>query len=197
VDGLDLAGSSDQMSFYSAATGASDFVSQRELQLRETICTSMESMLDDEQRIVNPNVASEKISFETIIPRPPKEHSSDFLAETLATENSTAKEDTTNASTTSSDATIDDDSQRRGIEITHDLCLSRKSATIFGMGTIPEPSGSHIGKGVALVAQTTAFVYIYARIPQIAEMRLSFHATLLDVKRWPPGLGSGSLELTA
>src|SRR5271170_4522659 len=55
--------------------------------------------------------------------------------------------------------------------------LSRKSATIFGTGTIPEPSGSHIGKGVALVAQTTTFVYIYARIPQIAEMTLSFHAT--------------------
>jgi hypothetical protein len=55
--------------------------------------------------------------------------------------------------------------------------MSRKSATIFGTGTIPEPSGSHIGKGVALVAQTTAFVYIYARIPQIAKMTLSFHAT--------------------
>ena len=45
-----------------------------------------------------------------------------------------------------------------------------KSATIFGEGTIPEPSTSHIGKGVALVAQTTAFVCIYARISQIAEM---------------------------
>src|SRR5271156_2636631 len=55
--------------------------------------------------------------------------------------------------------------------------MSRKSATIFGTGTIPEPSGSHIGKGVALVARTAAFVYIYARIPQIAEMTLSFHAT--------------------
>ena len=30
---------------------------------------------------------------------------------------------------------------------------------------------------MALVAQTTAFVYIYVRIPQIAEMTLSFHAT--------------------
>jgi hypothetical protein len=30
---------------------------------------------------------------------------------------------------------------------------------------------------VALVAQTAAFVYIYARIPQIAEMTLSFYAT--------------------
>jgi hypothetical protein len=58
--------------------------------------------------------------------------------------------------------------------------VSRKSATIFGTGTIPEPSGSHIGKGVALVAQTTAFVYIYARFPQIAEMTLSFDATLGD-----------------
>jgi hypothetical protein len=55
--------------------------------------------------------------------------------------------------------------------------VSRKSATIFGNGTIPEPSESHIGKGVALVAQTAAFVYIYARIPQIAERTLSFHVT--------------------
>jgi hypothetical protein len=39
-----------------------------------------------------------------------------------------------------------------------------ESATIFGRGTIP--STSHIGKGVALVAQTAAFVYIYARISQ-------------------------------
>jgi hypothetical protein len=30
---------------------------------------------------------------------------------------------------------------------------------------------------VALVALAAAFVYIYARIPQIAEMTLSFHAT--------------------
>ena len=56
--------------------------------------------------------------------------------------------------------------------------MSRKSATIFGKGTIPKPSKSHIGKGAALVAQTTAFVYVYARIPQIAEMTLSFHATI-------------------
>jgi hypothetical protein len=61
--------------------------------------------------------------------------------------------------------------------------LSRKSATIFGKGTIPEPSESHIGKGVALVAQTAAFVYIYARIPQIAEMTLSFHATRVPSSR--------------
>jgi hypothetical protein len=58
--------------------------------------------------------------------------------------------------------------------------VSRKSATIFGQGTIPELSTSHIGKGVALVALAAAFVYIYARIPQIAEMTLSFHATLLS-----------------
>ena len=58
--------------------------------------------------------------------------------------------------------------------------MSRKSATIFGTGTISEPSGSHIGsKGVALVAQTTAFVYIYARFSQIAEMTLSFHVTVV------------------
>jgi hypothetical protein len=50
--------------------------------------------------------------------------------------------------------------------------VSRKSATIFGQGTIPELSTSHIGKGVALVARAAAFVYIYARIPQIAEMTL-------------------------
>jgi hypothetical protein len=46
--------------------------------------------------------------------------------------------------------------------------LSRKSAIIFGQGTIPEPSTPHIGKGVALVAQTATLVYIYARITQIA-----------------------------
>ena len=55
--------------------------------------------------------------------------------------------------------------------------VSRKSDTIFGQGTIPEPSASHIGKGVALVALAAAFVYIYARIPQIVEMTLSFYAT--------------------
>ena len=38
--------------------------------------------------------------------------------------------------------------------------LSRKSATIFGQGTIPEPSTPHIGREVALVARTAAFVYI-------------------------------------
>src|SRR5271154_1720204 len=64
--------------------------------------------------------------------------------------------------------------------------MSRKSATIFGTGAIPEPSTSHIGKGVALVAQTTAFVYIYARISQIAEMTLSFHATQGDSRSASP-----------
>jgi hypothetical protein len=86
-------------------------------------------MLDDEQSTVNPGVASKKISFETIIPRPPKEHSGDFLAEILATENSTTKEDTVNASTTSNDATIDNDSQRRRIEITHELARCQAVAT--------------------------------------------------------------------
>jgi hypothetical protein len=55
--------------------------------------------------------------------------------------------------------------------------VSRKSDTTFSQGTIPELSTSHIGKGVALVALAAAFVYIYARIPQIEEMTLSFHAT--------------------
>src|SRR5271163_3565695 len=66
-----------------------------------------------------------------------------------------------------------------GLESMKTLSLSRKSDTIFGQGTIPEPSTSHIGKGVALVALAAAFVYIYARIPQIAEMTLSFYATLM------------------
>jgi len=38
--------------------------------------------------------------------------------------------------------------------------------------------GFLVGKGVGLVAQTAAFVYIYARIPQIAEMTISFHVTV-------------------
>ena len=38
--------------------------------------------------------------------------------------------------------------------------MSRKSATIFGKETMPEPSTSHIGKGVALDAETAALVYI-------------------------------------
>jgi hypothetical protein len=43
--------------------------------------------------------------------------------------------------------------------------MSRKTATIFGQRTIPEPSPPHIGKGVATVAtvaQAAAFVYIYS-----------------------------------
>jgi hypothetical protein len=59
--------------------------------------------------------------------------------------------------------------------------VSRKSATIFGQGTIPEPSTPHIGREVALVARTAAFVYIYARIPQIAEIHTSFYATRGDL----------------
>jgi hypothetical protein len=55
--------------------------------------------------------------------------------------------------------------------------VSRKSAIIFGQGAIPEPSTPHIGREVALVARTAAFVYIYARISQIAEMDTSFYAT--------------------
>ena len=35
--------------------------------------------------------------------------------------------------------------------------MSRKTATISDQGTIPEPS---IGKEVALVARTVAFVYV-------------------------------------
>ena len=56
--------------------------------------------------------------------------------------------------------------------------MSRKSATIFGQGTIPEPSTPHIGREVALVARTAAFVYIYARISQIAEMTLTISVTV-------------------
>jgi hypothetical protein len=40
------------------------------------------------------------------------------------------------------------------------LLVSQKSATIFGQGTIPKPSTPHIGREVALVARTVAFVYI-------------------------------------
>ena len=61
--------------------------------------------------------------------------------------------------------------------------MSRETATIFGRGTILEPSTSHIGQGVALVAQTAAFVYIYVRISQIVEMTLSFHATFFVYNR--------------
>jgi hypothetical protein len=54
--------------------------------------------------------------------------------------------------------------------------VSRKSATIFDQGTIPESSTPYIGKGVALVALTATLVYIYARIPQIAVNQRSFYA---------------------
>jgi hypothetical protein len=57
--------------------------------------------------------------------------------------------------------------------------LSRKSATIFGRGAIPEPSTPQISREVALVARTAAFVYIYARISQIAEIHTSFYAIRL------------------
>jgi hypothetical protein len=63
--------------------------------------------------------------------------------------------------------------------------VSRKSATIFGQGTIPELSTSHIGKGVALVARAAAFVYIYARIPQIAEMTLKLPRNIKGGLRRP------------
>src|SRR5271156_109515 len=64
--------------------------------------------------------------------------------------------------------------------------MSRKSATIFGQGAIPEPSTPHIGREVALVARTAAFVYIYARISQIAEIRTSFYATKSKSRRQLP-----------
>jgi hypothetical protein len=51
--------------------------------------------------------------------------------------------------------------------------LSRKSAIIFGQGTIPEPSTPRISREAALVAWTAALVYIYARISQIAEIHNS------------------------
>jgi hypothetical protein len=60
--------------------------------------------------------------------------------------------------------------------------MSRKSATIFGQGTIPEPSTPHIDREVALVAQTAA------RIPQIAEMTLSFPQQIID----SDGSGAGA-----
>jgi hypothetical protein len=62
--------------------------------------------------------------------------------------------------------------------------VSRKSAIIFGQGAILEPSTPHIGREVALVARTAAFVYMYARISQIAEIHTSFYAT---------GISSGML----
>ena len=55
--------------------------------------------------------------------------------------------------------------------------MSRKSDIISGQGTMPEPSTSHIGQGVALDAPTAVLVYIYARISQIAEIHTSFYVT--------------------
>ena len=48
---------------------------------------------------------------------------------------------------------------------------------------MPEPSTSHIGQGVALGVPTAAFVYIYARIPQIAEMILKLPCNKSAVRR--------------
>jgi hypothetical protein len=56
--------------------------------------------------------------------------------------------------------------------------LSRKSVTILGRRTIPEPSTPHLDKGVADVAQTATLVYIEPRIPQIAINQTSFYATM-------------------
>src|SRR5271163_367073 len=61
-------------------------------------------------------------------------------------------------------------------------CLCHvESGTIFGEGTIPEPSTPHIGKGVALVAQAAAPVYprVYRRstISDSTNDHSSFHAT--------------------
>ena len=64
--------------------------------------------------------------------------------------------------------------------------MSRKSDTIFGQRTVPGPSTTHIGKGVALGARAEAFVYIYGRIPQIEEMTLSFYATYMPYEGYTP-----------
>jgi hypothetical protein len=53
--------------------------------------------------------------------------------------------------------------------------MSRKSDTIFGQGAIPEPSATHRGREVALVARMAAFAYIYTRISQIAEIHTSLY----------------------
>jgi hypothetical protein len=72
----------------------------------------------------------------------------------------------------SSDVEMDDSSQS-GTEIEPVLAIapdilaarkpgpvSRKSGTISDQGIIPEPSTSHIGKGVASVALAATLVYI-------------------------------------
>jgi hypothetical protein len=50
---------------------------------------------------------------------------------------------------------------------------------MFGQGTT-RTFYTHIGRKVALVARTAAFVYIYARISQIAEIHTSFYATVVS-----------------
>ena len=59
-----------------------------------------------------------------------------------------------------------------------------ESGTIFGEGTIPEPSTPHIGKGVALVAQAAAPVYprVYRRstISDSTNDHSSFYATVMS-----------------
>ena len=60
------------------------------------------------------------------------------------------------------------------------------SDTRFVQGTILEPSTSHIGREVALVAWATALVYINARHSQIAEM-ITHH--FLDSDSVGRGLG--------
>ena len=60
------------------------------------------------------------------------------------------------------------------------LVLCHGNSDKFVQGTILEPSTSHIGREVALVAWATALVYlyIYARISQIAEIKTtSFSVT--------------------
>ncbi|SRR6266516_1437125 len=59
-----------------------------------------------------------------------------------------------------------------------------ESGTIFGKGTIPEPSKPHIGKGVALVAQAAAPVYprVYRRstISDSTNDHSYFYATVMS-----------------
>ena len=60
---------------------------------------------------------------------------------------------------------------------------SRKSDTTFGQGDHTRTFYTHIGREVALAARIAAFVYIYARISQIAEIHTSFYATCLPYLR--------------
>jgi hypothetical protein len=71
------------------------------------------------------------------------------------------------------------------------VCIFHRHASLIGVchenqipyllhicfKTILTRSAFHIGRKVALDAQAAAFVYIYARISQIAEMTLSFYVT--------------------